>query len=105
MASGSKGIGAETAHGAPAAGVLPAAVVLGLILLSAFAVIHSSHSCRQLYARLQGLEASRWQLQEEYGRLLLEQSAWAAPHRVEQVAVGELDMAPPEVAELRVVRP
>ena len=45
---------------------------LFLIVVSAFAVIHSTHACRTLYARLQVLESSQWYLQEEYGRLLLE---------------------------------
>ena len=44
---------------------------VALVLLSAFAVIYSTHACRQLYAQLQVLESSQWGLQEDYGRLLL----------------------------------
>jgi cell division protein FtsL len=32
---------------------------------------------------LQSLEAERWYLEEEYSRLLLEQSTWASHHRIE----------------------
>ena len=75
-----------------------------LILLSAFAVIHSTHACRDLYTSLQQLEAQQWHLQEEYGRLLLEESTWASHYRVEKVARGELGMAEPDLARYRVVR-
>ncbi len=72
---------------------------------SAFLVIYSSHNCRQLYAQLQTLEADQWYLQEDYSRLLLEQSAWASHYRVEKVATSKLKMHSPLVSDLRVVRP
>ena len=74
-----------------------------LIIVSAFAVIHSTHACRTLYARLQVLESSQWYLQEEYGRLLLEHSTWASHHRVETVARGDLKMRAPDLAQFKVV--
>ena len=74
-----------------------------LILVSAFAVILSTHQCREYYAKMQVLEASEWYLQEEFGRLLLEQSTWASHYRVEQVARRELGMRPPAAASQRVV--
>ena len=43
-----------------------------LILASTFAVIHTTHACRALYAQLQAVESAQWYLQEDYGRLLLE---------------------------------
>ncbi len=75
-----------------------------LVLLSAFAVIHSTHACRDLYTRLQALEAQQWHLQEDYGRLLLEESTWASHYRVEKVARGELGMVEPDLARYKVVR-
>jgi cell division protein FtsL len=79
--------------------------LLALVLGSAFGVIHSSHDCRRLYAVLQQLEADQWYLQEDYGRLLLEQSTWASHYRVERVATRELNMQAPELEGLKVVRP
>ncbi len=76
-----------------------------MVVVSALAVVQSTHECRQLYAQLQVLELRRWQLEEEYGRLLLEQSTWAAHHRVERVATDELGMSPPGLDELRVIAP
>ena len=74
-----------------------------LIVASAFLVIQSSHACRQLYAQLQILEASRWYMEEDFGRLLLEHSTWASYHRIEQVAGRELNMQPPAISDLRVI--
>ena len=77
--------------------------LLLLVLLSTFAVIHSTHACRAMYASLQELESSQWYLQEDYGRLLLEHSTWASHYRVEKVAAEELGMQPPGLAQLKVV--
>ena len=76
---------------------------LALMLLSSFAVIHSSHACRKLYAELQTLESTQWHLQEEYGRLLLEQSTWASHYRVEKVARTDLGMVAPSLDKFRVI--
>lgn len=81
------------------------ALTLLLIVSSAFGVIRSTHACRELYAELQTLEATRWHLEEEYSRLLLEQSTWASHHRVEKVAAGELGMQAPEIESYKVVNP
>ena len=79
-------------------------VALGaLVLVSSFAVIHSTHACRDLYTHLQALEARQWHLQEDYGRLLLEESTWASHYRVEKVARGELQMAEPDLTRYEVV--
>ncbi len=76
-----------------------------LLVASAFGVIRSTHACRELYAELQTLEAARWHLQEDYSRLLLEQSTWASHHRVEKVAGGELGMRAPGLDAYKVVVP
>jgi len=78
-------------------------VLLALVLVSAFATIRSTHACRDLYTQLQVLESSRWHLQEDYGRLLLEQSTQASNYRVEKIARGELGMTAPNLARFKVV--
>ncbi len=80
-------------------------IALVAVIASAFGVIQTTHACRELYASLQLLEARQWHLQEEYGRLLLEESAWASHQRVENVARGELHMAEPDLARYRLVLP
>jgi len=79
------------------------AAVLLLIMLSAFATIYSTHACRALYTQLQVLESSQWYLQEDYGRLMLEQSIWASHRRVENVAREELGMRAPDLAAYKVI--
>jgi cell division protein FtsL len=79
------------------------AVLVMLVVLSAFAIVHSTHACRALYAKLQVLESSQWYLQEDYGRLLLEQSTWASHYRVEKVARGELGMVAPDLNHFKLV--
>lgn len=81
------------------------ASALSLIVVSALGVIQTSHACRQLYAQLQILEASRWYMEEDLGRLLLEQSTWGSHHRVEKVAVRELNMQAPAIASVKVFTP
>lgn len=92
-------------RGAAAPSPLAIGTLVALILGSALAVIQSSHECRKLYTVLQQLEADQWHLQEDYGRLLLEQSTWASHYRVERVATRELDMQAPVLAERKVVKP
>ncbi|MGQ4880320.1 cell division protein FtsL [Billgrantia sp. LNSP4103-1] len=74
-------------------------------LASAFAVIGTSHQTREQYARLQQLERERDQLQTEWGQLLLEESAWSSPARIERLAVDRLEMRLPNVNEVEVIRP
>jgi cell division protein FtsL len=79
--------------------------LLAACVFSAVSVIETSHQCRVMYASLQGLQLAQWDMQEQWGRLLLEQSTWASYHRVEQLARRELGMRLPVVAELQVVLP
>jgi cell division protein FtsL len=83
-------------------------VNLGLVLSllwTAVSIVETSHLCRQHYARLQEMQSRQWTMQEQWGRLLLEQSTWAGHHRVEQLARRELDMRPPVASERQVVMP
>lgn len=83
--------------------LLANALLVGAVLAGAFSNIHSTHACRELYAQLQALESTQWYLQEDYGRLLLEQSTWASHHRVEKVARKSLQMGAPDLSRFQVV--
>ena len=93
----------QSGRGAGSRQAVGMTVLVTLILVSAFATIHSTHACRALYTQLQELESSQWYLQEDYGRLLLEQSTWASHYRVEKVARGDLGMAAPNLEHFKVV--
>ena len=72
----------------------PANIVLlsAGLLVSALAVVASTHHVREGYARLQDLELRRWELQEQYTRLLLEVNTWAAPHRIIDLVAKRSDL-------------
>lgn len=82
---------------------------LGVTLLvlaclgTSLGVVYSSHMCREYYATLQTLEGQRWAAEEDYSRLLLEESTLASPHRVLSIATEQLNMRTPGVGTDRVV--
>ncbi len=78
------------------------AVVL-LLAVSALAVVHSSYQARQVFSALQQEHRETVRLEEEWGRLLLEQSTWASHARVEHLARTKLQMTPPEGRNIHVV--
>lgn len=83
-------------------------LVIGLVLaclISATAVISATHQTRTQFVRLQQLERERNQLQTVWGQLLLEESAWSSPARIERQAAERLDMRLPHVDEVEVLRP
>ena len=84
----------------------PAATIMLLsvgLLVSALAVVASTHHVREGYAQLQDLELRRWELQEQYTRLLLEVNTWAAPHRISQIASEALSMQAPDLGLSQVI--
>ncbi|MDV6318922.1 cell division protein FtsL [Chromohalobacter sp. HP20-39] len=76
-----------------------------MTLVSALASIASTHQTRVQYARFQKLESERDSLQTVWGRLLLEESTWSAPGRVEKIATQRLEMHVPDVNDVEVIRP
>jgi cell division protein FtsL len=83
----------------------PALIMTLLVFASASAVIYTKHSIRGEFVQLQKLEKSRDMMNEEWGRLLLEESTWAGPNRVEQLAKQELNMVVPSANKTVVVKP
>jgi len=80
-------------------------VMLLLVIGSAIAVIYSKHIGRTEFVVLQKLEQKRDSLNEEWGRLLLEQSTWASPGRVEQQARLRLKMIVPSAEMTVLIKP
>lgn len=73
-----------------------------LVIVSAVSVIYAKHLNRNEFIQLQQLEKQRDLLNEEWGRLLLEESTWGSPSRVEQQVRSRLDMIVPK-ADMTVV--
>ena len=81
---------------------IPIIWMLVAVMASSVAVIYTKHMTRTKFVVLQSLEQQRDTLNEEWGRLLLEQSTWASPSHVEQQALKRLNMIVP-TADMTVV--
>lgn len=85
------------------------ALVLTLLLLavlaSAISAIYARHESRALFIELQSLVDGRDRLNIEWGRLQIEQSTWASPARIEQMATSRLGMRVPDPSQVVIVQP
>lgn len=84
---------------------LPLVVMVIAVIISAVGVVYSKHLGRIEFVALQKLEQRRDQLNEGWGRLLLEQSTWANPARVEQESRLRLQMVVPTPDMTVVIKP
>ena len=84
---------------------LPILVMMLLVLFSAVAVVVTKHAGRSEFVVMQQLEHQRDKLNEEWGRLLLEESTWASPGRVEQQARNKVNMLMPTADNTVMVMP
>jgi len=75
------------------------------VLASAISVVYTKHQSRVEFVALQKLEQQRDHLNEEWGRLLLEQSTWASPGRIERQAKTKLKMVVPMAGHTVVISP
>jgi cell division protein FtsL len=76
-----------------------------LTLGSAAGAIYSKHRARELFLELERLNRARDELEIDWGRLQLEQSAWSTHAFVESVATQKLKMTTPRPADIEVVAP
>jgi cell division protein FtsL len=74
------------------------------IIVSSMSVVYTKHKGRVKFVELQKLEQQRDRLDEEWGRLLLEESTWAGPGRIEQEAKAKLNMITPTADMVVVVK-
>ncbi len=74
--------------------------LLALVLGSSFGVIYSKHQSRKLFVELQLLRKQIDDIDIEWGRLQLEQSAWSAHGRIEKIASKRLNMKLPVADEI-----
>lgn len=79
-------------------------LLLVAVVLCALSVVTSQHKARKLFIELQKEKEQAQQMDVEWGQLQLEQSTWATPARVEQVAVKKLQMQLPKNEQIQVVR-
>ena len=83
---------------------LTAAGLAILVIVSAIASVYARHESRRQFVLLQKLTAERDELEVEWGRLQIEQSAWSTHARVEELARKKMSMRMPSAEEIEVVR-
>jgi cell division protein FtsL len=85
----------------------PATVVLyislSLLLASGLSVVITTHDNRFAFNELQELKESANKLEVELGQLLIEQSTFGVEGKIELIAVEELQMQVPELANIIMV--
>ena len=79
-------------------------LLLAAVVLCALSVVTSQHKARKLYIELQKQKEHAQQMEVEWGQLQLEQSTWAAPARVEKIAVQQLQMQMPRSGQIQFIR-
>ena len=81
------------------------AVLAGILVVCALALVTSQHKARKLFVELQKQQDQARQLEVEYGQLQLEQSTWAMHSRVENIAANNLQMRIPPATRVHLVPP
>jgi cell division protein FtsL len=76
-----------------------------LVLGSAAGAIYAKYRARELFMQLTQLRTAREALDDDWGRLQLEQSAWSAYALVEHVASDRLRMSTPDPRSIEIVSP
>ena len=80
------------------------AILMSLVIISAISVTFTAHQIRQVYARLQVISLNSDNLESQYEKLLLEQSAWADYSRIDQISRKELAMRSPNMENMVIVK-
>lgn len=85
--------------------LVPVVVLWLLVVVSALAVVASTHEVRQRVDALQTLRRAAVELEVVWGQYLLEQSTWAAYGRIENIAEKDLAMKVPKAEQIVMVKP
>lgn len=76
-----------------------------LVLLSALVLVYTKHESRKLFVEVQQLNYQIDELDTEWARLQLEQSAWSEHGRIEKIARSKLSMVMPDKDEVVFIKP
>jgi cell division protein FtsL len=75
------------------------------VLGSSAGAIYAKYRARELFVELERLNSTRDELDAEWGRLQLEQSAWSNYGFVERVASERLHMNVPDSRDIQILAP
>jgi cell division protein FtsL len=75
------------------------------VLATSAGAIYAKYRARELFVELERLDSARDELDAEWGRLQLEQSAWSTYAYVEHVASERLHMSIPDSRDIEILAP
>ncbi len=78
-------------------------VLSSAVIISAIDVVLAQHNARKYFVEIQELKQQQDKLNEEWGKLQLEQSTWATDDRVEKIARTKLEMTEPDASAVVVI--
>jgi cell division protein FtsL len=78
-------------------------LLLAVLVACALSLITARHQSRKLFVALERAQGQGRAYDVEYGKLLLEQSTWGMPARVEKIARESLRMQLPDASRIEVV--
>lgn len=84
--------------------VIGVTMLVLIMLISAFSVVYVKNYERRLFSELQFSQQSAQKLHVEWGQLLLEQSTWATPSRIQLIAQQRFGMKVPSASRIFMVR-
>jgi cell division protein FtsL len=80
-------------------------LLLLLVVVSSLGVIYAKYQSRKLFVEQEILRKERDELAIELTRLLVEQSTWASPARIEKEARERLKLRMAEVSDIKIIKP
>ena len=78
-------------------------LLLSALVLCALSLVTSRHQARKLFVELEREQKLARTYDVEFGQLQLEQSTWAMPARIENIAREQLKMQLPRPGRIQVV--
>jgi cell division protein FtsL len=75
------------------------------VLVSAAGAVYAKYRARALFVQLEHLSSNRDELDADWGRLQLEESAWSTYAFVERIATERLHMISPDAHDIQIVGP
>ena len=80
-------------------------LLLCALIACALSLVTSRYQARKLFVELERERAAARDFDVEYGQLQLEQSTWAMPARIDNVARAQLKMQLPGAGRIQVLGP
>lgn len=77
-------------------------ILAALLIGCALGVVHSQHQARTYFVELDRLKKEARALEEQWGKLQLEQGTWANPARVDLLARTQIGLITPPHDRIRV---